>query len=77
MLGKLLWQVFGYGGPGFPILVVVVINFGTWVYKEILVATGGDTQSVDKLKKLIVVNTVLGAAIVIVNGIFNLILPGG
>jgi hypothetical protein len=72
----MLWEVFGPSGQGFPITIVVCLNFGVWVYTEIIMATGGETRSIEKLKKFMVVNIVLGAAMVIVNSIFNKIAGG-
>jgi hypothetical protein len=71
VLGKMLWEVFGPGGQGFPITVVVTMNFGVWVYSEIIMASGGETRSIEKLKKFMVINIVLGSAIFIVNSIFG------
>jgi hypothetical protein len=68
----MLYEVFiKPSGVGFPITLVVVLNFGVWVYSEIIMATGGETRSIEKLKKFMVINTVLGAAMLIVNGIFG------
>lgn len=72
MLGSMLFEIFiKPTGTGFPITVVVVLNFGCWIYSEIIMASGGETRSIDRLKKFMVVNTVLGSAIFIVNSIFG------
>lgn len=67
----MLWEIFGPGGDGFPITIVVVLNFGCWVYSEIIMASGGETRSIEKLKKFQVVSVVLTSAMYIVNGIFG------
>lgn len=76
MLGGMLWDVFGPSGPGAPITLIVVLNFGVWIYSEIIMASGGETRSIEKLKKFQVVSIVLGAALVIVNSIFGKIAGG-
>ena len=50
---------------------MVVLNFGCWVYSEVIMASGGETRSIEKLKKFMVINTVIGSAIFIVNQIFG------
>jgi hypothetical protein len=68
----MLYEIFiKPSGQGFPITVVVCLNFGTWVYSEVVIASGGEVRSIEKLKKFMVVNIVLGSAIVIVNSIFG------
>jgi hypothetical protein len=67
----MLWEVFGPGGQGFAITIVVVLNFGVWIYSEIIMASGGETRSIEKLKKFSVVSIVLTSAMYIVNGIFS------
>lgn len=73
MLATMLWDVFGPTGKGFAITMVVILNFGTWVYCEITIAGGGETRSLITLKKYSIVSIVVASAMVIVGGVFSMI----
>jgi len=73
-MGEILKEVFWWGKPGFPILVVAGMSCGVWFLREIMEAVGDSSKNIMLLNRLIAASIVMGSAWMIFDSIFGRLL---
>jgi hypothetical protein len=68
-LAGLIGQTFGYGGPGFPVTLIVVMDIGRWLVKQTPI---GSNKYIDPIIRALQAGIAVAAVLGFFKTIFDL-----